>query len=203
MNTMNTFSGKVFDPMEMTTDDVELQDIAHALSMLCRGGGHLKFFYSVGQHSINCAREALARGWSRKLALACLLHDASEAYISDIIRPVKVHLSNYLVIEEQIMDTILKKYDLDDLSAEEHVMWKQIDDEMLDNELAVMLTGEENRKPVKLAATPDFAEHSHREIEQVFYEMAQQLLAAQQAAMCAAIAASSAAAASAGSSGGC
>ena len=76
MNTMNTFSGKVFDPMEMTTDDVELQDIAHALSMLCRGGGHLKFFYSVGQHSINCAREALARGWSRKLALACLLHDA-------------------------------------------------------------------------------------------------------------------------------
>ncbi|MCI6997248.1 MAG: phosphohydrolase [Eubacterium sp.] len=176
MNTMNTFSGKVFDPMEMTTDDVELQDIAHALSMLCRGGGHLKFFYSVGQHSINCAREALARGWSRKLALACLLHDASEAYISDIIRPVKVHLSNYLVIEEQIMDTILKKYDLDDLSAEEHVMWKQIDDEMLDNELAVMLTGEENRKPVKLAATPDFAEHSHREIEQVFYEMAQQLL---------------------------
>ena len=176
MNTMNTFSGKVFYPMEMTTDDVELQDIAHALSMLCRGGGHLKFFYSVGQHSINCAREALARGWSRKLALACLLHDASEAYISDIIRPVKVHLSNYLVIEEQIMDTILKKYDLDDLSAEEHVMWKQIDDEMLDNELAVMLTGEENRKPVKLAATPDFAEHSHREIEQVFYEMAQQLL---------------------------
>ena len=132
-----------------------------------------------------------------------LLHDASEAYISDIIRPVKVHLSNYLVIEEQIMDTILKKFGLDDLSAEEHVMWKQIDDEMLDNELAVMLTGEENRKPVILAATPDFAEHSHREIEQVFYEMAQQLLAAQQAAMCAAIAASSAAAASAGSSGGC
>ena len=176
MNTMNTFSGKVFDPMEMTTDDVELQDIAHALSMLCRGGGHLKFFYSVGQHSINCAREALARGWSRKLALACLLHDASEAYISDIIRPVKVHLSNYLVIEEQIMNTILKKFGLDDLSAEEHAMWKQIDDEMLDNELAVMLTGEENRKPVKLAATPDFAEHSHREIEQVFYEMAQQLL---------------------------
>ena len=99
----------------------------------------------------------------------------------------------------------IKEYevDLDDLSAEEHVMWKQIDDEMLDNELAVMLTGEENRKPVKLAATPDFAEHSHRDIEQVFYEMAQQLLAAQQAAMCAVIAASSAAAASAGSSGGC
>ena len=132
-----------------------------------------------------------------------LLHDASEAYISDIIRPVKVHLSNYLVIEEQIMNTILKKFGLDDLSAEEHDMWKQIDDEMLDNELAVMLTGEENRKPVKLAVTPDFAEHSHREIEQVFYEMAQQLLAAQQAAMCAVIAASSAAAASAGSSGGC
>ena len=43
MNTMNTFSGKVFDPMEMTTDDVELSDIAHALSMLCRGSLTVKF----------------------------------------------------------------------------------------------------------------------------------------------------------------
>ena len=60
MGTMNTYSGKKFDPLEMTPDNVFLEDIAHALSLLCRGGGHLKHFYSVGQHSINCAEEALS-----------------------------------------------------------------------------------------------------------------------------------------------
>lgn len=64
---MNTFSGKKFDPMKMIPEDVDLEDIAHALSLLCRGGGHLKYFYSVGQHSINCMKEAKARGWSKQM----------------------------------------------------------------------------------------------------------------------------------------
>ena len=97
MSTMGTFSGRRFDPLMMTPEDVVLEDIAHALSLLCRGGGQLKYFYSVGQHCINCMKEAKARGWSKRMQLACLIHDASEAYISDIIRPVKVHLSNYMV----------------------------------------------------------------------------------------------------------
>ena len=107
---MNTYTGKRFDPMQMTPKEVSLRDIAHALSLLCRGGGHMKYFYTVGLHSLNCAREAASRGWSDRLVLACLLHDASEAYLSDIIRPVKVHLSNYLEIEEQIMQTILTHF---------------------------------------------------------------------------------------------
>ena len=98
MSVMNTFSGKKFDPMHMNSEDVSLEDLAHALSLLCRGGGHLKYFYSVGQHSINCMKEARARGWSKRVQLACLLHDASEAYIADIIRPVKVHLPEYYKI---------------------------------------------------------------------------------------------------------
>ena len=77
---MNMFSGKMIDPMKITAEDICLEDIAHALSLLCRGGGHIKYFYSVGQHSLNCAREAKAKGWSARLQLICLLHDASEAY---------------------------------------------------------------------------------------------------------------------------
>ena len=96
MNTMTTYSGSKFDPMQMTPGDVYIEDIAHALSLLCRGGGQLTYFYSVGQHSLNCAAEAKARGWSERQQLACLLHDASEGYISDIIRPVKIYLTNYL-----------------------------------------------------------------------------------------------------------
>ena len=57
MNIMNTFTGLQFDPLKMTVRDVSLKDIAHALSFLCRGGGQTLFFYSVAQHSLNCARE--------------------------------------------------------------------------------------------------------------------------------------------------
>ena len=128
MNTMTTYSGRKFDPMQMTPGDVYIEDIAHALSLLCRGGGQLTYFYSVGQHSLNCAAEAKARGWSKRQQLACLLHDASEGYISDIIRPVKIHLTNYLEIESKIMGTILTHFGLDDLTEEEKRRWKQIDD---------------------------------------------------------------------------
>jgi len=62
MSVMNTFSGKKFDPMHMNSEDVSLEDLAHALSLLCRGGGHLKYFYSVGQHSINCKKQGQEDG---------------------------------------------------------------------------------------------------------------------------------------------
>ena len=109
MATMNTYTGIKIDPMNMASSDISIQDIAHALSLTCRGGGHVSYFFSVAQHSINCMNEAKARGWSERLQLACLLHDASEAYISDIIRPVKAHLSNYLEIESSIMNVILER----------------------------------------------------------------------------------------------
>ena len=48
MSTMNTYTGKQFDPMLMTEENVSLRDIAHALSLLCRGGGQVTYFYSVG-----------------------------------------------------------------------------------------------------------------------------------------------------------
>ena len=79
----------------MVPDNVAIEDIAHALSMICRGNGHLRFFYSVGLHSINCAQETLPEDTKQELVLACLLHDATEAYIADSIRPVKNQLPEY------------------------------------------------------------------------------------------------------------
>ena len=176
MATMNTYTGKKIDPMSMTTDDVSIQDIAHALSLTCRGGGHVSYFFSVAQHSINCMREAKARGWSERLQLACLLHDASEAYISDIIRPVKVHLSNYLAIEGAIMDVILERFGLVDLNEEEKVMWKQIDDEMMNFELKSFMKGEDYRIVNDLVSAPDKAERPWRDVETEFVECAQILI---------------------------
>lgn len=178
---MNTYTGKRFEPLKMTPEDVSLRDIAHALSLLCRGGGHMKYFYTVGLHSLNCAREAASRGWSDRLVLACLLHDASEAYLSDIIRPVKVHLSNYLEIEEQIMQTILTHFHLGDLTPEENALWHQIDDEMLSQELKNLINGEHEMIPVSLTSVPDFRERPHEEVEEEFYQLAESLVQKMQA----------------------
>ncbi|HIW49923.1 MAG TPA: phosphohydrolase [Candidatus Blautia intestinavium] len=175
MSTMGTFSGRRFDPLMMTPEDVVLEDIAHALSLLCRGGGQLKYFYSVGQHCINCMKEAKARGWSQRMQLACLIHDASEAYISDIIRPVKVHLSNYMEIEERIMDKIWRRFGLDDLTEEENRRWKQVDDDVLKLELMVLIEGEENAVCEELCSCPDLSERSWRDVEEEFRDLAENL----------------------------
>ena len=154
---------------------VYLEDIAHALSLVCRGGGQIRWFYSVGQHSINCAHEALARGWSDRMALACLLHDASECYISDVIRPVKVHLQNYLEIESMIMDAIWEKFHLDDLTDEENQKWKQIDNEILELELKTLMKGEKDREIIPLSSTPDLSERTFSSVEKEFKELALEL----------------------------
>lgn len=172
MSNMNTFSGKIFNPLKMTKQDVCMADIAHALSLICRGGGHIRYFFSVAQHSMNCANEAAARGWSDRIVLACLMHDASEAYIADIIRPVKPYLNNYLNIEAQMMQVIYDYFGLADLTEEEKKCCKQIDDEMMEHELHTMMPGEENRPVPKLMSEPDFRERPYREVEAEFTDMA-------------------------------
>ena len=175
-NTMTTFTGRHFDPMQIRTEDICIEDIAHALSLMCRGGGHLKYFYSVAQHSLNCAAEAKARGWSERLQLACLLHDASEAYLSDIIRPVKANLTGYLEIESRIMEKILEKFNLSDLTEEEHRKWKQIDDEILYYELKNLMPGEEDLAAPELCALPDISERNWQSVETDFLRAAHTLI---------------------------
>ena len=61
MSEIMTHSKKTFDPLHPDAEKIDIEDIAHSLSMLCRANGHFKSFYSVGQHSINCMKEAVAR----------------------------------------------------------------------------------------------------------------------------------------------
>jgi hypothetical protein len=98
-----TFTGRRFWPEDPRTEDVDPRDIAHALALLCRFGGHSRVFYSVAQHSVLvsyvCAPED---------ALWGLLHDASEAYLVDIPRPLKraTGLEGYLEHERRAMKVI-------------------------------------------------------------------------------------------------
>ena len=92
---ITTFSKVQMNPLCPKQEEIRIEDIAHAQSLMTRANGHFPEFYSVGQHSIACAREAIARNYSSRVVLACLLHDGSEAYLSDITRPVKGELSEY------------------------------------------------------------------------------------------------------------
>jgi 5'-deoxynucleotidase YfbR-like HD superfamily hydrolase len=137
-----TFSKQKFSPLRAKAEDIDIIDIAHALSLMCRANGHIRHFYSVAQHCLNCAREAKARGLSDGIQFACLLHDASEAYISDITRPVKRSLPQYTEIEDVLQNQIFDRFNLVHLKEEEFEVVKEIDDCLLYYEL-LDLMGEE------------------------------------------------------------
>ncbi|MBQ0065913.1 MAG: phosphohydrolase [Firmicutes bacterium] len=166
---MNTYSGKRFDPMKMTKEDIDANDICHALSLLCRGAGQIRWFYSVGEHSLNCMKEAKARCYSTRVVLACLLHDSSEAYLADVIRPIKKHLQNYNEIEDMVLKTILEHFGLV-LTQEETALWKQVDNDLLENELKVLMPGAEVIEPVQLASVPNFTFRPFIEVEKELKE---------------------------------
>ncbi len=103
MSYITTYTRRHFDPVNPDPDLICIEDIAHALPMICRGNGHVTTFWSVGEHCICCAKEANARGLSKRLVLACLLHDASEkCYMSDVPRPLKQEMSAYRKIEDEL-----------------------------------------------------------------------------------------------------
>jgi 5'-deoxynucleotidase YfbR-like HD superfamily hydrolase len=79
-----TYTGHWITPLDPNPDDVDILDIAHALANSCRFTGHVREFYSVAQHSVLASTLV-----SDEFALTALLHDASEAYLSDIARPIK------------------------------------------------------------------------------------------------------------------
>ena len=147
---ITTYTGLHFYPTEPNPDGLRIEDIAHALSLLCRGNGHTKTFFSVGQHCLHCAREAQARGYSRRVALACLLHDASEAYLSDVPRPFKQSMPQYRVLENRLLDVIYTKFLGAPLTNEEAVLVKQIDDDMLYFDLCVLLNEPSNEPETEM-----------------------------------------------------
>ena len=128
---ITTYTGQHFEPTNPNSELIRIEDIAHALSMICRGNGHVKTFWSVGQHCICCAREAVARGLSNRMVLACLLHDASECYMSDVPAPFKRELPEYQEQEEHLLSMIYEKFLGSDLTEEEQNELKEIDHAML------------------------------------------------------------------------
>ena len=112
---MDTFTGRRFDPTLATVDDICIEDIAHALALQNRYNGHSAGPISVARHSLWVAHEVeLATGHNRLLTLTGLLHDAAEAYLGDIIRPLKHRpwAVDYLEMEERLEKVIAQKFHL-------------------------------------------------------------------------------------------
>ncbi len=147
MSYITTYTGKHIDPTAPDITKFDIHDIAHALSLICRGNGHVKSFFSVAQHCINCALEAEARGYSDRVILACLLHDASEAYLSDVPRPFKQSLPQYRQIEDRMLAVIYEKFLVTPLTEKEETLVKCVDNDMLYYDMRELL-GETPEVPV-------------------------------------------------------
>lgn len=101
---MQTYSGVQFWPLDPRPGEIRLVDIAHALAHTCRFGGHCKEFYSVAQHSVHVAR--MLADDPIEVQISGLMHDATEAYLVDVPRPIKSFLTNYTVIEDALASVI-------------------------------------------------------------------------------------------------
>ncbi len=112
MSWMQTYHGNRFYPEDVKSSVFCIEDIAHALSNICRFGGHIKKFYSVAQHSVLVADIVRANGGTVEQELWALMHDSAEAYMVDVPTPVKIILKGYKEKEIEVLSAIEKSLGL-------------------------------------------------------------------------------------------
>ncbi len=128
---MQTFTGKQFYPMDPRVEDIDHRDIAHSLAYLCRYNGHVTRFFSVAEHCVFISQVV-----SPENALWGLLHDATEAYVGDMVRPLKRSMPEYVAAENVIMALVAEKFGLENKMPPEV---KEADTRILVNEKAGFL----------------------------------------------------------------
>jgi hypothetical protein len=136
MDWIQTYTGRKFYPFAPRPEDIDIRDIAHALSMQCRYAGHTRQFYSVAEHCVLIA-DALRRvGQPDKIVAAGLMHDATEAYLVDLPRPVKNCLPGYKDAEVRLAAVIAETFNLPPV---EPPIVKEFDTRILRNEAEALL----------------------------------------------------------------
>jgi hypothetical protein len=126
-----TYTGKNFYPLDPRPEDVCIEDIAHALSQICRFNGHMSVPYDVASHSCNVQRLIQEWGYNREVQLYGLLHDAHEAYTGDFTRPLKSCLPGIKEIENNIQIVIFRHLGLIEPSTQIEKVVKDADDYIL------------------------------------------------------------------------
>lgn len=135
--TIKVARGHYFDVVNPSPDTIDIGSIAASLSKICRFGGHCPCFYSVAEHCIHATELAIGDGVSDEAILrAILLHDATEAYVGDMVKPLKVTLPQFNEAESRIAKAVASHFDVDFDSN--HTLIKYYDHIMLKAEKAVL-----------------------------------------------------------------
>lgn len=108
-----TFTGRYIDPVNPDSDRISVVDIAHALALSCRYGGHCPRFYSVAEHSILVHDLMQKAGFPKANLFAGLMHDAEEAYLMDMPTPIKRQFQTYVDSSIALRKVIWSKYAID------------------------------------------------------------------------------------------
>jgi hypothetical protein len=115
VDTKNPFitlhNGKRISVFNPKPEDIDIETIARGLSMQARYNGQCDRFLSVAEHCVNCSIVG-EKFYSRDIAFAALLHDAAEAYVGDLIRPIKVFCDKYSEAEDAFEKAIIKKFNI-------------------------------------------------------------------------------------------
>lgn len=174
-----TYSGSKVYPDHLHALDIKLSDISHHLTKIERFGGALGFnqYYSVAQHCVLMTEFAL-QYYDVDVAKACLMHDASEAYLGDIVSPLKVKLKDYRLLESEIHTKIFEKYQIrTDLKIMKLV--KMLDRRILLDEVAALLPQNldlfKEMHPGVMPLNIEIQQHSHEEVEEMFLSLADNL----------------------------
>ena len=132
MNQIRVFTGRLLDPLNPNPKNIDIRDIAHSLARMPRFAGHTHRFYSVAEHCLRCL-QFVENG---DFALEMLLHDASEAYLMDIPKPIKHRLPDYVQAEKKLENSIDLAFGLNSIFFKK--MIKEIDEIVLQEELVYL-----------------------------------------------------------------
>lgn len=143
-------SGKYFSFTECRPQDIDIRDIAAALSKICRFGGHTRKLYSVAQHSVIVSRLV-----PPEHRLAGLLHDATEAYIGDMVRPLKNMMPAFEALERDIWAVIANRFGLS-FVLDSSIKWA--DNVALVTEKRDLMPEDNLRDKIEWAATSEFVQ---------------------------------------------
>ena len=152
MKLITVASGKHIDLDNLRMEDIDIKDIAHSLSNICRFGGSARFHYSVAQHSLYVAGQVAS-----KHRLWALMHDAPEAYYGDVITPIK-HDNRFSLMRDlfEKVDTIVYRrfglISIEDRFSELPVEVREADDAVRMTETDQLMEGEPKVKSFKMAA---------------------------------------------------
>ena len=176
MGHITTYTKLHIDPLNPSIDDICLYHIAHSLSLLTRATGHFPQFYSVAHHCLNCAKEAEARGYDKRVILACLLHDGAESYLNDVTRSVKSLIPLYEEIEKRFLNLIYTKFLGSHITEEEEQLVKEIDDTILFYEFRHYMDEDIKEEEPLLLSKPVFRYQIFEDVEDEYKEKAKELI---------------------------